>query len=30
VEGVRTMYAAYWLLIAGGLVLYFVVALSVE
>ena len=29
-EGVRALYAAYWLVIGGGLVLYLAVALSVE
>jgi hypothetical protein len=29
-EAVRAMYAGYWLLIAGGLLLYLVVALTVE
>jgi hypothetical protein len=30
VQGVRTMFTAYWVLIVGGIVLYLVVALTVE
>jgi hypothetical protein len=29
-EGMRAMFAAYWVLIVGGLLLYLVVGLNVE
>jgi hypothetical protein len=30
VQGVRTMFAAYWVVIVGGIVLFLVVGLTVE